>query len=59
MGWSKELKESYKHMQNVKDDQKECTSCGCPITQKDFDGYKMCPFCYADNNFENEGGAIL
>ena len=46
-------------MQNVKDDQKECTSCGCPITQKDFDDYKMCPFCYAGNNFENEGGAIL
>ena len=59
MGWSKELKEGYKHMQNVKDDQKECTSCGCPITQKDFDDYKMCPFCYAGDNFENEGGAIL
>ena len=59
MGWSKELKESYKHMQNVKDDQKECTSCGCPITQKDFNDYKMCLFCYADDNFENEGGAIL
>ena len=59
MGWSKELKEGYKHMQNVKDDQKECIACGCPITQKDFDDYKMCPFCYAGDNFENEGGAIL
>ena len=59
MGWSKELKEGYKHMQNVKDDQKECTFCGCPITQKDFDDYGMCPFCYAGDNFENEGGAIL
>ena len=45
-------------MRDIKDDQKECTSCGCPITQKDFDDYKMCPFCYAGHNFENEGGVI-
>ena len=59
MAWSKELKEGYKHMQDIKNDSRECTSCGCPITQKDFDDYKMCPFCYAGDNFENEGGAIL
>ena len=59
MGWSKELKEGYKYQQDIKNDQKGCTFCGCPITQKDFDDYGMCPFCYADNNFENEGGAIL
>ena len=45
-------------MQDTKNDQRECVSCGCPITQKDFDDYKMCPFCYAGDNFENEGGAI-
>ena len=58
MVWSKELQKGYEYMRDIKDDQKECTSCGCPITQKDFDDYKMCPFCYAGNNFENEGGAI-
>ena len=59
MEWSKKLKESYKYQQDIKNDQKECIACGCPITQKDFNDYKMCPFCYAGNNFENEGGAIL
>ena len=59
MGWSKELQKGYKHMQDTKNNQRECISCGCPVTQKDFDDYKMCPFCYAGNNFENEGGAIL
>ena len=59
MEWSKELKESYKYQQDIKNNQRECTSCGCPITQKDFDNYKMCPWCYSQHNFENEGGAIL
>ena len=58
MVWTKELLESYKYQQDTKNDQKECISCGCPITQKDFDAYKMCPFCYAGDNFENEGGMI-
>ena len=59
MVWSKELQESYKHMQDIRNDQRECASCECPITQKDFDDYKMCSFCYAGDNLENEGGIIL
>ena len=58
MPWSKKLQTSYKHQSGIKDDRKDCTICECPITQKDFDDYKMCPFCYAGDNFENEGGAI-
>ena len=54
MGWSKELKESYKHMQDIKNDHRECVSCECPITQKDFDDYKMCQWCYSQHNFEND-----
>ena len=42
-------KESYEMLQKIKDAQKECTVCGCPITKKDYDEYKMCPWCYADN----------
>ena len=52
-------KESYEILQKIKDAQKDCTICGCPITKKDFDEYKMCPWCYSDANFENEGGSIL
>ena len=39
-------------------DQRDCAICGCPITKKDFDDYKMCPWCYSESTFENEGGAI-
>ena len=28
------------------------------ILQKDLNNYKMCPWCYSQQNFENEGGAI-
>ena len=59
MAWSKELQTSYKHQSNIKDDRKDCTICGCPITKKDFDDYKMCPWCYSWHILENEGGAIL
>ena len=59
MVWTKELQESYKHMRDIKKDQRDCVTCGSPITQKDFDDYKMCSFCYAGDNLENEGGIIL
>lgn len=39
-------KNTYAELQKIKDDQKECTVCGCPITQQDYDDYKMCPWCY-------------
>ena len=51
-------KESYEILRKIKDAQKECTVCGCPITKKDYDEYKMCPWCYSESIFENEGGAI-
>ena len=51
-------KESYKEQQKIKDAQKECTVCGCPITKKDYDEYKMCPWCYSESVLDNEGGAI-
>ena len=41
-------KESYKILQKIKDAQKDCMICGCPITQKDYEDYKMCPWCYSD-----------
>jgi len=49
MEWSRELEESYKRVQDIKNDHRDCTSCGCPITQKDFDDYKMCSWCYSQN----------
>ena len=48
MPWSKELQDSWKAQQKLKDDRKDCTVCGCPITKKDYDEYKMCPWCYSD-----------
>ena len=53
MPWSKELQDSWRQQQSIKDDQKDCTVCGCPITQKDFDEYKMCSWCYSQTIFEN------
>ncbi len=41
-------KKSYEDLQKIKDDLKDCTVCGCPISKKDFDEYKMCPWCYSD-----------
>ena len=58
MDWSKELQEGYKYMRVIKNDQKECASCESPITQKDFDDYKMCPWCYSRHILENEGGIV-
>tara|TARA_R100000656_G_scaffold76462_1_gene56508 strand:- start:376 stop:615 length:240 start_codon:yes stop_codon:yes gene_type:complete len=46
-------KESYSKLQKIKDDMKDCTVCGCPITQQDYDDYKMCPWCYSESIFEN------
>jgi len=56
MPWSKELQDSWKAQQKIKNDQKDCIVCGCPITKKDYDDYKMCPWCYAESIFDNEGG---
>ena len=56
MPWSKELQDSWKAQQKIKNDQKDCTVCGCPITKKEYDDYKMCPWCYAESVFDNEGG---
>ena len=52
-------KESYKDLQKIKDAQKDCTACGCPITQKDYDDYKMCPWCYSEFLLESDDGNIL
>ena len=52
-------KESYEMLQKIKDDQKDCEVCGCPITQKDYDEYKMCPWCYSESVLDNEGGGIV
>ena len=51
--------ENYEEQHKIKENLKDCTVCGCPITRKDYDDYKMCPWCYSDANFENEGGSIL
>ena len=59
MPWSKELQDSWRQQQSIKDDQKDCTICGCPITQKDFDEYKMCPWCYSRSIIKNERGNIV
>ena len=52
-------KNRYAELQKIKDAQQDCTVCGCPITQKDHDDYKMCPWCYSQASFENEGGGIF
>ena len=52
-------KKSHKNLQKIKDDQKDCTICGCPITKKDYDAYKVCPWCYSESIFDDEGGAIF
>ncbi len=51
-------KKSHKDLAKIKDAQKDCTVCGCPITQKEYDDYKMCPWCYAESIFGNEGGIV-
>ena len=58
MGWSKELQKSYKMQSDIKDERKDCPICKSPVSQKDLDNFKMCHWCYSQQNFENEGGAI-
>ena len=58
MPWSKELQKSYKMQSDIKDDLKDCPICKSPVSQKDLDSFKMCHWCYSQQNFENEGGAI-
>ena len=49
---------SYKDIQAIKQDNKDCTVCGCPISLKDFNEYKMCPWCYAEQSFEILAGDV-
>ncbi len=53
MPWSKELQESYQYQQNIKGDLKDCPICESPVSQKDLDNFKMCHWCYSQQNFEN------
>ena len=34
-------KKSHKELAKIKDDQKDCTICGCPITEKDYTKFKL------------------
>tara|TARA_R100001086_G_C11772515_1_gene241255 strand:+ start:611 stop:793 length:183 start_codon:yes stop_codon:yes gene_type:complete len=52
-------KKSHKNLSKIKDDLKDCTICGCPITKKDYDDYKMCPWCYSEVLLESDDGNIL
>ena len=54
MNWTKEQQKS----SDIKDDRIDCPICESLVALKDFDYYKMCPRCYSQHNFENEGGAI-
>lgn len=58
MCWSKELQKSYKYQRNIKDDLKDCPICESPVSLIDLNNYKMCHWCYSQQNFDNEGGAI-
>ena len=46
--------EAYSVMNELKD----CPICKSPVSKKDLDNYRMCHWCYSQQNFENEGGAI-
>ena len=46
-------------MTSDKDDQKSCSSCGVPITQEDYDEYKMCPWCYSQILIDSDYGNVL
>ena len=43
---------------SVMNELKDCPICKSPVSQKDLDNYNMCHWCYSQQNFENEGGAI-
>ncbi len=58
MPWSKKLQESYKMQSDIKYSLKDCPVCESPVSQKDLDDYKMCSWCYSQQNLENEGGPI-
>ena len=45
-------KESWEKQAAIKNDLKDCTVCGCPITNEDYEKYKMCPWCYGDFDLE-------
>ena len=51
-------KKSYKDLQKIKDDLKDCVVCGCPITKRDYASYKMCPWCYSESVFDNKVGEV-
>ena len=59
MSAEEDWKNSYKKLQKIKDAQKDCTICGCPITKKDHDEYKMCPWCYAESIIDIGGGEVF
>ena len=59
MSAEEDWKKSYKELQKIKDAQKDCTICGCPITKKDYDEYKMCPWCYAESIIDSGGGGVF
>jgi len=51
MPWTKELQESYKHIQEIRNYLIDCVVCQCPITpieQKKNEG--MCNHCYGEIN---------
>ena len=52
-------KGNYEEQHKIKEDLKDCTVCGCPITRKDYDDYKMCPWCYSQASLKIEEGGML
>ena len=58
MPWTKELQKSWKMQIDIKGNLIDCPICEFPVSQKDFNDYKMCPRCYSQHNLDNEGGAI-
>ena len=57
--WWKELQDSWRQQQKINDDLKDCTVCNCPITQEEYDEYKMCPWCYSQSVFDFDIENIL
>jgi len=46
-------KKSYEDIAAIKYDNKDCTVCSCPISLKDYEEYKMCPWCYSQQGLES------
>ena len=59
MPWSKELQDSWRQQQKIKDDLKDCTVCNCPSTQEEYDEYKMCPWCYSQVLLDPDVGHVI